>query len=105
MTLTRGAGAYPPGRRMAARWESAGTKPRILIGGTVQASFTRAGRAVTEGWVSPLFDLAVLRDGAEAIRPMWGEAGREGRPRIMTGRYFRLGADAYQRAGEYIHHY
>ena len=23
----------------------------------------------------------------------------------MTGRYFRLGADAYQRAGEYIHHY
>ena len=57
------------------------------------------------GWVAPLFDLAVLRDGAEALGRAWKAAGREGEPRVATGRYFSLGPDAGEAADDYIHHY
>jgi alkanesulfonate monooxygenase SsuD/methylene tetrahydromethanopterin reductase-like flavin-dependent oxidoreductase (luciferase family) len=90
---------------MEQAWHEAGAAPRILLGGTVRASFERAARAMSEGWVSPLFDLDILRNGAAAVGRTWGEAGRSGRPRIMTGRYFSLGPDAEATADAYIHHY
>jgi alkanesulfonate monooxygenase SsuD/methylene tetrahydromethanopterin reductase-like flavin-dependent oxidoreductase (luciferase family) len=90
---------------MEQAWREAGAAPRILIGGTVRASFVRAARAMSAGWVSPLFDLATLRDGAAAVARAWDEAGRHGRPRIMTGRYFSLGRGAQVTADAYIHHY
>jgi hypothetical protein len=90
---------------MEEAWREAGAAPRILIGGTVRASFERAARAMSAGWVSPLFDLATLRDGAAAVGRAWDEAGRPGRPRIMTGRYFSLGRGAEVTADAYIRHY
>jgi hypothetical protein len=90
---------------MEQAWREAGAAPRIVIGGTVRASFERAARAVSVGWVSPLFDLATLRDGAAAVGRAWEEAERRGRPRIMTGRYFSLGPGAEVTADAYIHHY
>jgi alkanesulfonate monooxygenase SsuD/methylene tetrahydromethanopterin reductase-like flavin-dependent oxidoreductase (luciferase family) len=77
----------------------------VLLGGTVPASFARVATEVSEGWVAPLFGLALLRDGAEAVGRAWSEAGREGRPRIVTGRYFSLGPEASKTADQYIHHY
>jgi alkanesulfonate monooxygenase SsuD/methylene tetrahydromethanopterin reductase-like flavin-dependent oxidoreductase (luciferase family) len=64
-------------------------------------------RAATEGlgWVAPLLGLSSLRDGAEAVRRAWNEAGRSGQPRIVTGRYFGLGENADAAADEYIRHY
>jgi hypothetical protein len=55
--------------------------------------------------VAPLFDLGLLIDGGAAVGRSWAEAGREGKPRIMTGRYFSLGAGADETADEYIQHY
>jgi alkanesulfonate monooxygenase SsuD/methylene tetrahydromethanopterin reductase-like flavin-dependent oxidoreductase (luciferase family) len=86
---------------MKRTWHTTGDRPRILLGGTVEASFARAAAEMSEGWVAPLFDLTLLRDGGAAVGRAWAEAGREGRPRIVTGRYFSLGPTA----DEYIHHY
>jgi hypothetical protein len=55
--------------------------------------------------VAPLFGLELLNEGAVTVRRSWTEAGRPGRPRIVTGRYFSLGPEAEETADEYIHHY
>ena len=55
--------------------------------------------------MAPLFGLPVLQAGAAAVREAWERAGRSGRPRIMTGRYFSLGDDADALADGYIRHY
>jgi alkanesulfonate monooxygenase SsuD/methylene tetrahydromethanopterin reductase-like flavin-dependent oxidoreductase (luciferase family) len=86
-------------------WEATGSRPTILLGGTVPASYARAAMHMSAGWVAPLFDLGMLKDGGAAVGRAWAEAGREGKPRIMTGRYFSLGADADETADEYIQHY
>jgi alkanesulfonate monooxygenase SsuD/methylene tetrahydromethanopterin reductase-like flavin-dependent oxidoreductase (luciferase family) len=90
---------------MQRTWQATGGRPRILLGGTVPASFARAATGMSEGWVAPLFGFALLQDGAAAVGRAWAEAGRDGRPRIVTGRYFSLGPDAREIADEYIHHY
>jgi alkanesulfonate monooxygenase SsuD/methylene tetrahydromethanopterin reductase-like flavin-dependent oxidoreductase (luciferase family) len=90
---------------MRRTWNATGDGPRVLLGGTVQASFARAATGPSEGWVAPLFDLALLKAGAAAVARAWAEAGREGRPRIVTARYFCLGPDADENADAYIHHY
>jgi alkanesulfonate monooxygenase SsuD/methylene tetrahydromethanopterin reductase-like flavin-dependent oxidoreductase (luciferase family) len=86
-------------------WEATGNAPSILLGGTVPASFARAARDMSEGWVAPLFGLALLQEGGAAVERAWVKAGRDGRPRIVTGRYFSLGPDAEPIADEYIRHY
>jgi alkanesulfonate monooxygenase SsuD/methylene tetrahydromethanopterin reductase-like flavin-dependent oxidoreductase (luciferase family) len=79
-------------------------RPALLFGGFVPASYARAAR-YGEGWVAPLFGLEVLEGGVRAMQEAWLAAGRDGRPRIMTGRYFSLGQDADSIADEYIRHY
>jgi alkanesulfonate monooxygenase SsuD/methylene tetrahydromethanopterin reductase-like flavin-dependent oxidoreductase (luciferase family) len=70
----------------------------------VPAAYTRAATQ-GQGWVAPLFGMQTLEDGAEGARKAWTDAGRSGRPRIVTGRYFSLGRNADAVADEYIHHY
>ena len=81
--------ALPPGR------------PTLLFGGLVPAAFTRAATA-GQGWVSPLFGLQMLTEGAGAVRRAWEAAGRPGRPRIVTGRYVCLGRGTDRVAEEYL---
>jgi len=90
---------------MRQAWDASAHRPRILLGGLVPASFARAATALSDGWVAPLFGLELLQDGAAAVAEAWSRAGRAGRPRIMTGRYFSLGSHAEDTADAYIHHY
>jgi alkanesulfonate monooxygenase SsuD/methylene tetrahydromethanopterin reductase-like flavin-dependent oxidoreductase (luciferase family) len=90
---------------MQRTWNATGDRPRILLGGTARSSLVRAATEISEGWVAPLFGLALLQDGGAAVGRAWTDAGRDGRPRIMTGRYFSLGPDADAVADEYILHY
>jgi alkanesulfonate monooxygenase SsuD/methylene tetrahydromethanopterin reductase-like flavin-dependent oxidoreductase (luciferase family) len=90
---------------MQRTWQATGARPRIVLGGTVPASFARAATDMSDGWVAPLFGLELLRDGAAAVGRAWAQAEREARPRIMTGRYFSLGPAAQEVADEYLHHY
>ena len=90
---------------MRRTWDATGDRPRIMVGGGVRASYARAASDLSDGWVAPLFALSLLRDGVAATEEAWARAGRHGRPRILTGRYFSLGPDAAATADAYIHHY
>jgi alkanesulfonate monooxygenase SsuD/methylene tetrahydromethanopterin reductase-like flavin-dependent oxidoreductase (luciferase family) len=90
---------------LEAAWDATGGRPRVLLGGIVAASFARAATAMSDGWVAPLFGLALLEDGTAAVAKAWSEAGRDGRPRVVTGRYFNLGPGADATADEYVLHY
>jgi alkanesulfonate monooxygenase SsuD/methylene tetrahydromethanopterin reductase-like flavin-dependent oxidoreductase (luciferase family) len=79
-------------------------RPALLFGGLVAAAYARAATN-GQGWVAPLFGLGILEDGVREVRRAWAEAGRDGQPRIATGRYFSLGPDAEFAADEYIRHY
>ncbi len=79
-------------------------RPSVLVGGLVQAAFTRAA-TLGQGWVAPLFGLSALSEGAAALRGAWATAGRAGRPRVATGRYFCLGTGADEISDAYIEHY
>jgi alkanesulfonate monooxygenase SsuD/methylene tetrahydromethanopterin reductase-like flavin-dependent oxidoreductase (luciferase family) len=92
-------------RAMQSEWEAAGARPRVLLGGTVLASYARTAWPMSHGWVAPLFGFALLQDGIAAVARHWAQAGRSEQPRIMTGRYFSLGANASGVADEYIEHY
>jgi Luciferase-like monooxygenase len=71
--------ALPPGR------------PRLLFGGFAPPSYERMA-AFGIGWVGPLFGFDVLLNGIASAQAAWSAAGRPGRPRIVVGRYFSLGA-------------
>jgi alkanesulfonate monooxygenase SsuD/methylene tetrahydromethanopterin reductase-like flavin-dependent oxidoreductase (luciferase family) len=86
-------------------WTETGDRPRVLLAGTVPAAFARAATEISDGWVAPLFGFELLRDGGAAVARAWAEAGRAGRPRIVTGRYFFLGPNADEIVSEYLLHY
>jgi alkanesulfonate monooxygenase SsuD/methylene tetrahydromethanopterin reductase-like flavin-dependent oxidoreductase (luciferase family) len=90
---------------MQRTWQATGHQPRIVLAATVPTAFARAAIDISEGWVAPLFGLALLQDGIAAVEQAWIAAGRDGRPRIVTGRYFSLGPDADEIADAYIEHY
>jgi len=93
------------GVRFDAALAQLGQAARIMVGGTVPASFRRAASEPSNGWVAPLFGLDLLRDGARATQDAWKATGREDEPRILTGRYVSLGPGAERNADTYIHHY
>jgi alkanesulfonate monooxygenase SsuD/methylene tetrahydromethanopterin reductase-like flavin-dependent oxidoreductase (luciferase family) len=86
-------------------WTAAGTRPQVALGGVAQGAIRRAATPVSEGWVAPLFGLEVLREGSAVLRDAWARSGRAGSPRVITGRYFSLGAGAESAADAYIRHY
>jgi alkanesulfonate monooxygenase SsuD/methylene tetrahydromethanopterin reductase-like flavin-dependent oxidoreductase (luciferase family) len=90
---------------MERAWADTAEAPAIRLGGAGPKSFARAATAISEGWVSPLFGLDLLRGGAAAVAEAWADAGRDGEPRVLTGRYFSLGQRADAHADEYIRHY
>ncbi|WP_131736343.1 LLM class flavin-dependent oxidoreductase [Actinomadura roseirufa] len=79
-------------------------RPKLLIGGLAPAPYARAAR-VGEGWVAPLLSLDLLVNGIQGVTGAWAEAGRPGKPHILTGRYFCCGPDAARLTDEYVAHY
>ena len=78
--------------------------PRILIGGSVEASFKRAAEW-GEGWIAGGAPPDQFAEMAEGVRTAWSEAGREGEPRLAGLAYFALGDDAEQLANAYLTDY
>jgi alkanesulfonate monooxygenase SsuD/methylene tetrahydromethanopterin reductase-like flavin-dependent oxidoreductase (luciferase family) len=79
-------------------------RPGLLFGGLVPAAFARAATA-GQGWIAPSFGIQQVVDGVESIRTAWHRAGRAGRPRVVTVRYFCFGPDADEHAEHYLRHY
>ncbi len=78
--------------------------PRLVVGGTADASFTRAAR-FGEGWIAGGGPADQYAEIAARARAAWSEAGREGEPRLMSLAYFALGDDAEEDARAYLTDY
>jgi alkanesulfonate monooxygenase SsuD/methylene tetrahydromethanopterin reductase-like flavin-dependent oxidoreductase (luciferase family) len=78
--------------------------PRLLIGGTVDASFRRAAR-YGDGWIMGGGDPQDFPKALEKLKSEWTAAGREGQPRTATLAYFSLGPDAKKNADWYLRDY
>jgi len=78
--------------------------PKILIGGSVEASFKRAAR-YGEGWIAGGAPPDVYAQMAEGVRQAWTDAGRDGSPRLAGLAYYALGDDAEQDAQNYLTDY
>ncbi|MFL5898409.1 MAG: LLM class flavin-dependent oxidoreductase [Solirubrobacterales bacterium] len=80
------------------------TPPRVLVGGSVEASFKRAAR-FGDGWIAagaPPDQFAEWRQGFEAA---WAGAGRNEQPRNAALAYYSLGERAEQEAHGYLTDY
>jgi alkanesulfonate monooxygenase SsuD/methylene tetrahydromethanopterin reductase-like flavin-dependent oxidoreductase (luciferase family) len=80
------------------------SRPRVLVGGSVEASFKRAAR-FGDGWIAagaPPDQFAEWRQGFEAA---WSEAGRSEQPQNAALAYFALGDRAEEDARAYLTDY
>jgi len=106
---TRGRDVDAMLERMTEIWEGEQvgpqtTPPRLLIGGSVEASFQRAAR-FGDGWIAagaPADQFAGMREQVEAA---WSATGRDGRPRTAALAYFSLGEQAEENARRYLTDY
>ncbi|HEX3963656.1 MAG TPA: LLM class flavin-dependent oxidoreductase [Trebonia sp.] len=84
----------------------AGRKPSVLIGGQVPATLRRVA-TWGDGWIAAAglggWDSAITF--AERVREAWGEAGREGNPRLVVTVYSAAGSRAGDRARHYMRQY
>lgn len=80
------------------------TEPRVLVGGSVDASFRRAAR-FGDGWVAsgaPPEQFAEWREGFESA---WSAAGRSEPPQNAALAYYSLGERAEEDARDYLTDY
>jgi alkanesulfonate monooxygenase SsuD/methylene tetrahydromethanopterin reductase-like flavin-dependent oxidoreductase (luciferase family) len=76
--------------------------PEVLIGGHVDAVVRRVA-TWGDGFMSPGGgEPARMRELWDRIREAWAEAGREGRPRWVSGSYFALGPNADEAARAHV---
>jgi alkanesulfonate monooxygenase SsuD/methylene tetrahydromethanopterin reductase-like flavin-dependent oxidoreductase (luciferase family) len=73
--------------------EPAGDGPKLILGGSVEASFKRAAK-FGSGWIMGGGPPDQLKESVPKLEAAWSEAGREGAPRKMALGYFSLGPDA-----------
>ncbi|HEX2132682.1 MAG TPA: LLM class flavin-dependent oxidoreductase [Actinophytocola sp.] len=78
--------------------------PPILMGGHSPAALSRTAR-VADGWISGGGGVDMFAGGVAALRAAWQEAGREGKPRIVSLTYFALGSRAAELADQYLSDY
>ena len=65
--------------------------PTLVIGGGVQASYERAARYGSAGWIAGGLPPDAFADSLAKVKQAWAEAGRDGEPRGMALAYFALG--------------
>jgi alkanesulfonate monooxygenase SsuD/methylene tetrahydromethanopterin reductase-like flavin-dependent oxidoreductase (luciferase family) len=65
--------------------------PTLVIGGGVQASFERAAKFGSAGWIAGGLPPDMFADALAKVKQAWAEAGRDGEPRGMALGYFALG--------------
>ncbi len=79
--------------------------PEILLGGYSPAAIQRAARLadgfITGGVGSP----AIASRSFEMVTKAWQEAGRTGKPRLVSAVYAALGEEASGKGGEYLRDY
>jgi alkanesulfonate monooxygenase SsuD/methylene tetrahydromethanopterin reductase-like flavin-dependent oxidoreductase (luciferase family) len=80
------------------------TPPRLIVGGSVEASFQRAAR-FGDGWVAGGAPPDQFAGMAEKLKAAWSGQGREGKPHLAGLAYFSLGEQAEENARAYLTDY
>ncbi len=79
--------------------------PTLIVGGGVDASFERAARFGSIGFIAGGLPPEQFAEAAEKVRAAWVAAGREGSPRLAGLAYYSLGADPEGDANGYLTDY
>lgn len=96
--------------RIRELWEAdhvgplAASRPRLLVGGGVDASFARAAK-YGDGWIAGGLPPEAFAEAAMRVKEEWAAAGREGQPRLEGLAYFSLGSEAEANATSYLTDY
>ncbi len=78
--------------------------PRILVGGSVEASFQRAAR-YGDGWIAAGAPPDQFAEWREQFESAWGQAGHNEAPQNAALAYFSLGDRAEEEAQSYLTDY
>jgi alkanesulfonate monooxygenase SsuD/methylene tetrahydromethanopterin reductase-like flavin-dependent oxidoreductase (luciferase family) len=78
--------------------------PRVLVGGSVEASFERAAR-FGDGWIAAGAPPDQFAEWREAFERTWSKSGRSEAPQNAALAYFSLGERAEEDARAYLTHY
>jgi alkanesulfonate monooxygenase SsuD/methylene tetrahydromethanopterin reductase-like flavin-dependent oxidoreductase (luciferase family) len=78
--------------------------PRVLVGGSVEASFKRAAR-FGEGWIAAGAPAEQFARWLPEFEATWSESGRSEKPRNAALAYFSLGEEAEKDAKAYLTDY
>jgi alkanesulfonate monooxygenase SsuD/methylene tetrahydromethanopterin reductase-like flavin-dependent oxidoreductase (luciferase family) len=81
-----------------------GSQPRILVGGSVEASFKRAAR-FGEGWIAAGAPPDQFAEWRQAFESTWSDSGRSETPQNAALAYFSLGDRAEEDARAYLTDY
>jgi alkanesulfonate monooxygenase SsuD/methylene tetrahydromethanopterin reductase-like flavin-dependent oxidoreductase (luciferase family) len=79
--------------------------PRLVIGGGVQATFERATKYGSAGWIGGGGPPDAFAESIAKVKREWSTAGREGEPVGMALAYFSLGDDPEGDANRYLTDY
>ena len=75
--------------------------PEVLIGAYAPAALRRVGRWA-DGFLGAVVPPDVMHQMFQGVRNAWREAGRSGEPRLVAGRYYRLGPNSQEPGEGYI---
>jgi alkanesulfonate monooxygenase SsuD/methylene tetrahydromethanopterin reductase-like flavin-dependent oxidoreductase (luciferase family) len=81
-----------------------GERPRLIVGGMVEASFRRAAE-YGDGWILGGGGPNPLVEAREQLDSAWKKERRDGSPYTMSLAYFSLGSDAEAKANGYLRDY
>jgi alkanesulfonate monooxygenase SsuD/methylene tetrahydromethanopterin reductase-like flavin-dependent oxidoreductase (luciferase family) len=79
--------------------------PRLIIGGAVAASYRRAAKYGSVGWIGGGAPPDAFAEALGQVKEAWAAAGREGEPVGMALAYFALGDDPEGDANRYLTDY
>ncbi|HEY2056349.1 MAG TPA: LLM class flavin-dependent oxidoreductase [Solirubrobacterales bacterium] len=79
--------------------------PRLVVGGAVQASYERAAKYGSAGWIAGGLPPDQFAESLGKAKEAWAAAGREGEPVGMALAYYALGDDPEGDANRYLTHY
>jgi alkanesulfonate monooxygenase SsuD/methylene tetrahydromethanopterin reductase-like flavin-dependent oxidoreductase (luciferase family) len=82
----------------------AGSLPRILVGGSVEASFERAAR-FGDGWIAAGAPPDQFAEWRQKFEDVWSDSGRAEAPQSAALAYFSLGDRAEEDAQAYLTDY
>jgi alkanesulfonate monooxygenase SsuD/methylene tetrahydromethanopterin reductase-like flavin-dependent oxidoreductase (luciferase family) len=107
---TRGADMEAILKRLTEVWadDSIGpavAPPRLVIGGAVEASYRRAAKYGSAGWIGGGAPPDAVAEALGQVKEAWAAAGRDGEPVVMALAYFALGSDPDGDARRYLGDY